>query len=406
MIHASNYKPRVYPFKGTGDSTEIDRLQELRGTLTLNREKIKEIGRKNIVDWKKRIPTLRLSLTQLEYGAMEFWQQLANVASSDNDIDVGDFKNSMVDIAAFKTDDAGTFLGTVWYPNLRLESFSLNIGDPEAFLERSFDFVGEDEITLLNDNKYLIMRRMLCDGGLTYTISDGGTTYPDPVMDPDNSGQYVFKVVFYDGSADTTTELTRDTNWTYNSGTKVVTLIGVVTETSVDYIRVYWSAGSYTTGVETFTNNDTNASSVSADACDIWLTSGNRVYKLQSVGIDLALDRTDYKEIGSTEVIQRGVRDTTITITLGRILEDHTVEEVLRGKQGLSYGKIDPREFNDDLDLKIKLYSDNAKGTFLMRYAFSLLSPIGLEAGAPLDDYITRGATLEGQSMVISTTDV
>ena len=41
------------------------------------REKIKEIGRDGIVDWRKRIPTLRLTARQLEYGSMEFYRKIA-----------------------------------------------------------------------------------------------------------------------------------------------------------------------------------------------------------------------------------------------------------------------------------------------------------------------------------------
>jgi len=201
LIHASNYKPRCYPFNGTAVSTELDRIQDIKGSLTLNREKIKEVGRDGIVDWRKRVPTLKLSLSQLEYGSMELFNQLANSALNDASLSETDFKTSMIDICGYKTDDNGTFLGTVWYPNLRTESFSVSIGDPDAMIQRTINLTGEDEITLLNDQKYLIVKNMVAVGAASneaFIISDSGTSYPDPVEDEDNSGQYIQKEEQYD----------------------------------------------------------------------------------------------------------------------------------------------------------------------------------------------------------------
>ncbi len=39
---------------------------------------------------------------------------------------------------AYLTDDAGTVLGSLWYPKLRVAGFSLNIADPDAKIERNF----------------------------------------------------------------------------------------------------------------------------------------------------------------------------------------------------------------------------------------------------------------------------
>jgi len=401
LIHASYYRPRVYPF-GSGLPAEMDRFQDLSGGLTLNREKIKEIGRDGIVDWRKRIPTLRITGRQYEYGSLEFWLKLGNKGSATDTIDLNDFKNSMVDICCYKTDDDGTFQGTVWYPKLRLAGFSLAIGDPQAYIERNFEWVGEDEIQLLNDNKYFIHREFTADGGTneTFVVSDAGTTYPDPISDPDNSGYYLFKVVRV--RAGIATELVYTTDYTYDSGTVTLT---VVSTTNGDKIKVYWSAGSYITGEEPFTNNDSDAAAISASSCSIYLQSANYVYKLQSVNIDVSFDRTDYYEIGNKEVIQRGIRNKTCTVTLGRILEDFTIEEIARGVTDLDYGKIDAREFLDNLALIVKIYDNDDKDNFLMKYTLTDLSPVGLDAGIPVDDYVSRGATLECEACTITTAE-
>ena len=149
MIHTSHYEPRYFPYKGVVAvvSTEIDRLQELSATSTLNRTKIEEIGREGLVDWKKTTPTVGVTLRQLEYGGFEFYQQLANVASTDVKIEAKEFKTSLGDIAGYETDDDASFLSTVWYPKQKLAGFSLNIGDPDAISERTFTLtrIGEPD---------------------------------------------------------------------------------------------------------------------------------------------------------------------------------------------------------------------------------------------------------------------
>lgn len=401
MIHSSNWKPKVFPYKGTANPTEIDRLQDMSGSVTINRTKIEEVGRSGIVDWRVGIPSVSLTLRQLEYGSIEFWNQLANKSLSNTDINLTDFKTSMVDIAGYKTDDDDTFKGTVWYPKFRLSGFGISIGDPDSLIERSFTLVGEDEIQWQGDNKYLIYLTKTCGSGesgdVSITIGSGDySNYPAPVEDPDNSGTYILRVLRV--RSGTTTELTSGSSsgqYEYSSSTQTLTFHGAQVD---DVYKVYYTASSYITGESPFTANDSDLAGISADSCSIYLVSAsNYIYRLQSVAIDVTLDRFDVKEIGNDEVVARGARDISVTVTLGRILETLTPEEALRGVSS-SYGKIDIRKFSDDISLIVKIYSDADKGTFKIGYKFTDLAPTGLDAGVPLNDYITRGISLTGES--------
>lgn len=395
MIHSSQYKPRVFPlFSDVGD-TEIDRVQELTSTATLNRSKIQEVGRVGLVDWRKTTPNISVNVRQLEYGQMEFFRQIANKGTTVSQISWTDFATSAIDIAGYKTDDNGTFLGTVWYPNLRVASFGLNIGSPDALIERTWGFVGEDEIALINDNKYLVRKRYVISGtGNNQTVALG--TDPTPVSDPDNSGKILFKVVKI--SSGTATELIYGTQWSTNG--VLLTINGA--STAGDVIWVWYSSGSYISGQSTFVNNDSDAAGLSADACTILLANNTTVYRLQSVSIDTTLDRRDLREIGTVGVVQRGIRDITNRITLGRLLEAYTIEEFLRGKANQNYGKIDVRNLGSSFKLIVKIYSTSAKSTFKLGYEFTDLSPTGLNAGAPVDDYVSAGDTLEGEVGFVS----
>ena len=77
------------------------------------------------------------SIIEKHNGQVEL-SSTKNKGTTVTQINWTDFATSAVDIAGYKTDDNGTFLGTIWYPKLRVNSFSVNIGDPEALIERNF----------------------------------------------------------------------------------------------------------------------------------------------------------------------------------------------------------------------------------------------------------------------------
>jgi hypothetical protein len=398
LIHSSYYQPRVIAFNGNVTPTQLDRVQDLTAAVTLNREKIKEIGRDGTVAWLKRIPAVRVTMRQLEYGNLALWQQLANSSTLGNDgqtaINIATaYKTSMVDLCGYKTDDDGTFIGTVWYPKLRVAGWGLNIGDPQAVVERTVDLMGEDETLLENNNKYLIYKTFTATGGSNETFS---CSNPTPAGDPDSSGRYLFTVVRYRPSTGVTTELTYTTDYTYAPNT-----LTVVTTTVGDIIKVWYSAVSYISGQSLFTNNNTDAGTLEAKMVSIELDTNQYCYRLQSVGIDVTYDRSDVYEIGSENVVSRGARDKTVRITLGRIVDDLSMERALRGV-GSTYGRIDARDMLDNITLKVKMYSSAAKTTFKFGYKFTNLTPVGIDAGTPLNDYITRGVTLEGEEGIIS----
>ena len=120
MIHTTKYQPRSSPRNGTSSAVQIDRLQDMSASVTLNRTKIEELGRDGLVDWRVGNPSVSLTLRQLEYGTLEFFQNLANTTSGDLKIEFKDYDIPSVDIAAFETDENDNFLSTVWYPGLRV----------------------------------------------------------------------------------------------------------------------------------------------------------------------------------------------------------------------------------------------------------------------------------------------
>lgn len=394
MIPATQYKPVCIPNFADLDTVEIDRVQSLDSTANLNRVKIEEIGREGVVSWRNTAPSVTVNIKQLEYGSLEFWRKLANKGDSVQTISFTDFKTTAVDVAGYQTDDSGTFLGTIWYPGLRVNSLNLNIGDPESIAERTFGLVGEDKIMLQGTNKYLIHNKQTIAAGNNSTLTISG---PSPVIDPDNSGRYIFRVVRVRAGAGT--ELIYGTDW--SSTATVLTVNG--TSLAGDVIKYWYSAGSYISGQNPFTLNDTDIGGVIAEACSIYLQNSNYLYRLQSVAIDSTFDRFDIREIGNKDTVARGVKDITHRITLGRILETYDIEEILRGSPNSDYPKIDIRRLSNKFNLIIKLYADNTKTTFKMGYKFLDITPTGFNAGANLNDYVNQGVTLEAEEGIITT---
>lgn len=403
MIHASNLKPRVFPYNGDVADAEIDRAQAIDPTISLNREKIEEIGREGVVGYVKKTPTVAYRLTQLEYGNMEFFRKITNKADSVDTIDLSDFKTATFDICAYLTDDDDTFRGTIWYPKLRTSGFSFTIGDPDSVIERGFDFVGEKAKILQGDNKYFIFKDHTCGSGADNVIDLSAKA---PAEDPNTADKYMERVLRVRGTA--TTELTETTDYTYSDGTKELTIVSVE---AGDVIKAYYTSA---TAPDTlFTNNDADPAGILADSVDIYLyipasgkpSTSDYIYRLQSVTLDVSFDREDTKEVGNREVVKRGVSDKTVTVTLGRLLEKFTIEEVLAGK-ATNWGILDVEKFTDQATLIIKVYEDDTKASFKYGFKSTGLSTSELRGGAGINAYVSKETALEGENLTITTDSV
>jgi len=405
LIHSSYYKPRIFPINGDVSPAELDRVQSIDPTETLNREKVEEVGRDGVVGYLKTSPSITYSMSQYEYSNIELWQKLVNTktkggsGSGVDPINLNDFKTSYFDICAYLTDDDGTFIGTFQYPELRVNGFSINISEPQAIIERSFDFVGENAIYWENDNKYYIYQKEDITGNDTdYEISLDNTA----TEDPDVSGKYMIRVVRVSASGTSTVLSKSDGDYTETSSK-----VTVATVSNGDVIKLYYTSSSAPSTI--FVENDTDPAGLLGDSAEIYLyipasgkpSSSDYIYRLQSVAIDVSFEREDQREIGNKDVVSRGINDKTVTITLGRILDSLTIEEVMRGVSS-SYGKIDVSKLTDEASLILKIYSDNTKDTFKYGFRASNLSPTELRGGANVNEYVTKEATLEGEELKIS----
>lgn len=407
MLHASKFCPRIYPIFSTAVPAEIDRAQGIDPTGTLNRQKINEIGRVGTVGYVKKTPSITYRLTQTEYGSFEFWRKIANKTDVATTITQEDFKTSACDISAFLTDDDGTFLGTLLYPNLRTSGFDLNIGSPDATIERTFNLVGEQAFTFKGAAPYYINVDKTATASGDNTI-DCSTRIP--AIDPDaavsasDAVKYIYRVVrTRDGVS---TQLVPDVSggFTYSNSTHLVTIDGVEPD---DEFRVWFASA--TAPATLFTENNTDAAGLNADVASIYLyvpgsgkpSAEDYLYRLQSVSIGVAFTRNDLKEIGNKDVVLRGINETKITVKLGEIMGQMTMDEVLRGVDS-TFTRLDISKLSDNVSLIVKFYEDNTKETLMYGMMLEGLSPTDIAQGAASNQYVKKDATLEGEEIVIS----
>jgi len=399
LIHSqSAFKPRYIPYLGDTDWLQIDRAQSLDPDGDFPREKLEELGTDGILGWSPDVPVIGCRLVQREYGSFDFWKALAN-KNSGTSIDLNDFGKSAGDINAYITDPDGNFVSTLWYPKQRVTGFSIAIGDPTALVDRNFEFTGEDAIHLQDDNKYLIFKKKTVQSGDLGSGNLVNITVSAPVAieDPDNAGKYMFRVTRVRSSV--TTELVEGTDYSFSGGVLTVESCAID-----DVIKYYYSASAWVSSpASPFTTNVSDLNGIRANSVVLYLGSANRLYKVQSATLDVRFDREDAREIGSEDVIARSIRDKTVSITLGKLLDtSFTMEELLRGSAD-GYGKIDAKKFQQNLTFIMAVYSDSGHGTFKIGYKATNLAPSSNRPGtAAIDTNVDSGVTLEGESLVIA----
>ncbi len=399
LIHYSGFATHAIPSLTAVDKIQVDRVQSIDPTSTLNREKNREVGRDGTVDWSKRTPTIAYRVVQNESQNVKFFESLANVASG-VDMTHNSFKTSATDLFAYLTDDDDVVLGTVWYPKLRTAGFSINAADPDAKIERNFDLVGEAAHAFQGANEILVVLTELADtgevavGDWTKTLTD-----PAPVEDPANAGVFLMRVTrIRSGVSSDLDEGTGTNEYEFSAPTLTVhdAVVG-------DYYKLFYTAAALPAAESVWTDEDTAPGATLAYNITVLLGS-TELTKIQSVGIDVRFDREDWKEIGSKEIKQRGVRDKTITITLPRLLENYTLDELLLG-EAAGFGHIDIENFLDNLTFRFKVFTTDGKGTFAWGMKITDCSPTEVKTPIAVEGYTNRDLSLESESFTISTTE-
>jgi len=402
--HAKANKPRLYPYNGDVNPSDMDRVQSFSGGGNQPFEELYEWGRelKMAVDFD--ILEATASATQLEYGEIDTYLTLANLsAMPSGGLDLDDFSNAKTDIITVGKDDYnGNVEQTLWLPKMTLDSITLNIADAEARLERSFEFAGDILMRLRNDNKYFIYNKTTVESGYSASAYDITLNDPVPVEDPNHSGVYIFRVLRV--RSGTTTELTLTTDYTYTSGT---TTLQILSATTGDVYKVYYTSDSWGTAGDPTSLNDSDGYYIDADSVTVTLQSGTgtevELDLLTSLNIVATLNRISEAVIGNDEKILKEVESKTVTVTLGGRVKNSTIGEILMGQAGNDWGILDAQLYKDDITLRVKVYEDETKSTFKIGYKVTdLFMTSTSQDEGNANEFLTKNVTLQSDNLLIS----
>ena len=405
--HASAVKPRVYPWNDDTQPIDIDRVQSFSGGVTQPSEAVYEIGRLEKVCTDLKILEEKCSLTQLEYGEVDFYLALANVAAlPSGGLELSDFDASLVDIISVGKDKfGGTMEQTLWLPKLSLNSIALNIASADARIERSFDLGGDFFKILKNLNKIFMQKIYTVPSGYSASAWTQVISDPAPALDPNVASKYIQRVLRVRSGV--TTELALTTDYTWTNGTTTLT---VLLATSGDIIKVAYTAASFGTGGDYTALNDADLCYITADSVKVTLQSGSgtevELDRLTSLNLTASLNRISEGVIGMEEKLLKNVETYDVKVALNGRVKDAKIEDVLMGQAGNNWSIIDPSEFKTDLTLRVYIYEDATKSTFKMGYKVTDLSFSDTTQDAAANSFLTEGINLSSDNMLISTVEI
>jgi hypothetical protein len=405
--HASASKPRVYPWNGDTQPIDIDRVQSFSGGVNQPSELVYEMGRKDKVCTDLKILEETCSLTQLEYGEVDFYLALANKASlPSGGLQLSDFDDSLVDVISVGKDKfGGTMEQTIWLPKLSLNSFAVNIANADSRVERTFDLGGDFFKILKNLNKIFMQKIYTVPSGYSsapyaIVISD-----PVPVLDPNVASKYIQRVIRVRSGVSTELDLTTDYIWTNSS-----TTLSVLLATTGDIIKVVYTASSFGTAGDYTSLNDVDLCYINADSVTVTLQSGSgtevELDRLTGFNLTATLKRISEGVIGLQEKLLKNIESYEVKVGLTGRVKDAKIEDVLMGQAGSNWGIIDPNEFKTDIILRVKIYEDASKTTFKMGYKGTGFAFTDTKQDATANAFWTEGINLTSDNLLISTVEV
>ena len=395
--HGSAYKPLAIAYEGDVTAPHnIDRAQGVIDGWTIPAEKKYELGRKDKVCTDKGLPDVTASLTQLEFGDIDLWNVLANKPAATTKLILSDFDDAKIDLITVEDEEyGGNLVFCKHLAKLSVASFTLNAPDADSPMERVVDLAGDKRFTWKNDNKAFIFKR-IAFADLTAGVTD--VLDPVPVADPDTTKD-IYRILRV--RAGETTELELTTDYTYAAG--AITILDDVTD---DIYKVYYTATTWGAVGNPVAINDSDDCYIKPEQCEFLLIEDSteyKIHKLTSASIAATLDRRMEGELGSDEKVLRDVTSRAVTITLGSFVTDGSFDELMRGKAGQDYGKIDIERFVATLKFVVKIYTDKTKTSFKLGYSVSNLEYNTGSSDATANDLSSKDITLESDNLVITT---
>lgn len=400
--HARAYSPWFIPNKG-GTPDDLHGITNIGGAgASVDREDIFVVGRKTKCGTDQDTPESTVPITQLERGTIDGYLLLSNLSAEPaGGITLDDFSNSLVDVALYGRDSFnGVLESTVWFPKTAISTLGIDIADPEARIERSFDMEGDDELNLTDANKLLIHRTATSAVTGAFVIT-GAILDPTPIVDPNNAGIFILRVD--QTRAGVTTTLKEVTDYTYDDILNTLTILASVTG---DVYNVYYTAGDFGIPGDPTTPDNEAVCFLKAENVTVLIQDATspqiEVDCLTSLSINATLNRIDESCLGSSERLLREISDTPVTIGLSGRVKKSQIQKALMNKLGTTHGIQSVKLYKDDVKVTVKIYSDATKTTFLLGYQVGNLAFDDSSLDVTANDFATLDINLGSDELLIT----
>ena len=400
--HSSAIKPRIVPWNGDTQPSDVDRSINLSGGVTQPSENVYELGRLQKVCTDLKILEEKCTLNQLEYGEIDTYLALANKSAlPSGGLQLADFDDALVDIiSVIKDKFAGTVEQTLWLPKLSLNSIALNVANAEARVERNFDLGGDFFKILKNTNKIYMQKIVTVPSGVSLAPHVISLSDPVPTVDPNVAGKYIQRVLRV--RAGVTTELELTTDYTFAAPSTLTILLA----STGDIFKIVFTAASFGTGGDYTTLNDADLCYINADSVKVTLQSGVgtevELDRLTGFNINASFKRISEAVIGLQEKLLKNVESYDVKIALNGRVKDAKIEDVLMGQGGNNFGIIDPNLFKTDLVVRVYVYEDATKATFKMGYKVINAAFSDTKQDANANAFWSEGINLSSDNLLIS----
>ena len=404
--HSSATKPRIIPWDGDTQAMDIDRVQAFSGGVNQPSDLVYELGRKDKICTDLKILEESCTLTQLEYGEIEFYLALANKSSLPlGGLQLSDFDDALVDIISVGKDKfGGTMEQTLWLPKLSLNALTFNIANADSRVERTFDLGGDFFKILKNTNKIYMQKIVTTPSGVSLAPQVISLADPIPTVDPNVAGKYIQRILRV--RAGETVELNLTTDYTFSAPSTLTILLA----STGDIYKIVYTTNSFGTAGDYTSLNDSDLCYINADSVKVTLQSGTgtevELDRLTGMNINASLKRISEAVIGLQEKLLKNVESYDVKIALNGRIKDAKIEDVLMGQAGNNWGIIDPNEFKSDIILRVYVYEDATKSVFKMGYKVTGASFTDTKQDVNANAFWSEGINLSSDNLLISNVEI
>lgn len=401
--HSRAISPYFIPNKG-GSPDDLHGLTDVGADPSVSSEDVFVVGKKTKCGTQKETAEVTIPLSQLERGEMDSYLTLANLGAEPGaGLTLLDFNSSLTDVVYYLKDEFnGIVDASMWMPKCAVSSITLNIDDPISRMTRDIELSNEDRRVLLGANRFLIYVSNTAPSGTSgnYIID---VSDPVPVVDPKNAGVFILRIDRTRGTETVTLVLTTD--YTFNDGSDEITIIDGQTGDKYD---IYYSASSFgTAGDPTTVDNDTICFLKSENITVLISDSINEVEmdRLSSLSLTATLNRLDENVLGNPERILREISDTPVTVDLTGRVKRWNGEKAFMNQLTETDMISSVQDFQDNVRVTVKIYSNSDKDTFLIGYQVDNLSYTDGSFSATANEFATIDISAQTDDVLITATE-